>query len=68
MRPKNTETTAVGAAYIAGLQLGLFESLEEIKQTWVCENSWSPKHEELSQKTKYQGWLQAVKQTRMLGS
>ena len=68
MRPKNTETTAVGAAYIAGLQLGLFESIEDIKQTWICENAWTPEHDELSQKAKYQGWLQAVKQTRMLGS
>lgn len=68
MRPKNTETTAVGAAYIAGLQLGLFTSVEEIKQTWICEDSWSPEHDEPLQKSKYQGWLEAVKQTRGLGA
>jgi glycerol kinase len=68
MRPKNTETTAIGAAYIAGLQLGLFTSVEEIKQTWICEDSWSPEHDEPLQKSKYQGWLEAVKQTRGLGA
>ena len=68
MRPKNTETTAIGAAYIAGLQLGLFASVEEIKQTWICEDSWSPEHDEPLQKSKYQGWLEAVKQTRGLGA
>jgi glycerol kinase len=68
MRPKNTETTAIGAAYIAGLQLGLFTSVEEIKQTWICEDSWSPEHDEPLQKSKYHGWLEAVKQTRGLGA
>ena len=68
MRPKNTETTAIGAAYIAGLQLGLFTSVEEIKQTWICEDSWSPEHDEPLQKSKYQGWLEAVKQTRGLSA
>jgi glycerol kinase len=41
-KPVITETTALGASYLAGLQLGLFESTDEIARTWNQEDSFDP--------------------------
>ena len=59
-RPAVLETTALGAAYLAGLRLGWYQSLEEIQQLWRCESSFSPQMEEATRETLYQGWLDAV--------
>lgn len=39
--PKITETTALGAAYLAGLQVGVFDSLDDVEQAWVCAETYS---------------------------
>lgn len=41
-RPSETETTALGAAYLAGLQTGVFDSLEQITSLWECEHQFRP--------------------------
>jgi glycerol kinase len=42
LRPKVTETTALGAAYLAGLAVGFWESQEEIARQWACERRFTP--------------------------
>ena len=63
-RPTITETTALGAAYIAGLQAGVFSSLEEITQKWQLDQAFEPTKDQSWRDTQYFGWNAAVKKTR----
>ncbi|MBU3070062.1 glycerol kinase GlpK [Aestuariicella sp. G3-2] len=60
-RPQITETTALGAAYLAGLHSGIFCSLEQIQKLWACEQKFSPEMKEATREKLYQGWLDAVR-------
>lgn len=59
-RPKVTETTALGAAYLAGLQTGVYSSLEEIAKLWECEHRFEPRMGPSLRETLYAGWVDAV--------
>ncbi|WP_431474820.1 glycerol kinase GlpK [Marinobacter sp. KM021] len=59
-RSKVTETTALGAAYLAGLQTGVFESLERISDMWECERQFRPDMKPALRESLYAGWLDAV--------
>ena len=59
-RPKITETTALGAAYLAGLQSGIFESLEQISALWHCDTEFEMSMKEEDRQRLYQGWLNAI--------
>ena len=59
-RPKTLETTALGAAYLAGLQAGLFGSLDEVKANWQRDNHFEPKMDDTARKTLLEGWNKAV--------
>ena len=59
-RPVVTETTALGAAYLAGLQVGLFGSLEEISSHWQCDRHFRPALDEPTRQARYAGWRKAV--------
>ncbi|MFI4955248.1 MAG: FGGY-family carbohydrate kinase, partial [Gammaproteobacteria bacterium] len=63
-RPRVTETTALGAAYLAGLQVGVYSSLEEISQMWQVQNTFTPQMTEMHRQELYQGWLHAVARIR----
>ncbi|UXZ55403.1 glycerol kinase GlpK [Halomonas sp. 7T] len=63
-RPTILETTALGAAYLAGLRLGWYDSLEEIEQLWRCEKSFTPMMDENTREHLYQGWQDAVSRVR----
>ena len=63
-RPSVTETTALGAAYMAGLQLGFVDSTEEISALWKLESSWQQEQAEDWRERRYAGWLDAVARTR----
>lgn len=63
-RPTVTETTALGAAYVAGLQAGLYESLEQIENKWLLDKATAPQKDEAWRQARYQGWLNAVSRTR----
>ncbi|WP_346797826.1 glycerol kinase GlpK [Halomonas sp. Bachu 37] len=63
-RPHILETTALGAAYLAGLRLGWYRTLEDIEQLWRCERSFVPKMDEATREPLYQGWLDAVSRVR----
>ncbi|GAB5479291.1 MAG: glycerol kinase GlpK [Marinobacter nauticus] len=59
-RPSVTETTALGAAYLAGLQTGVFDSLEQITSLWECEHQFRPDMAPGLRESLYAGWLDAV--------
>ena len=60
-RPTVAETTALGVAYLAGLQAGIYQSLEEIGKMWQCEHSF---HAEPGGDAGYEGWKTAVQRVR----
>jgi glycerol kinase len=62
LRPTVTETTALGAAYLAGLHLGIFKSLDDISNAWVCEKKFTPGMKKEHRQSLYQGWQRAVRQ------
>ncbi len=64
LRPELTETTALGAAYIAGLQAGIFKSLEEISAKWKLNQRFEPGKNDAWREKNYDGWLDAVSRTR----
>lgn len=63
-RPAVIETTALGVAYMAGLQVGIYESLEQISELWHCERHFSPAMDDKLRNKLYDGWLDAVKRVR----
>lgn len=63
-RPRITETTALGAAYLAGLQSGIYSSLQDITELWQLERSFSPTRDKLWRDNQYARWLDAVSRTR----
>ncbi|WP_339514859.1 glycerol kinase GlpK [Pseudomonas sp. RL_15y_Pfl2_60] len=63
-RPKVTETTALGVAYLAGLQAGIYPDLEAIASHWHCEQCFTPLMADSHRDTLYNGWLDAVKRVR----
>ncbi|MCH7742366.1 MAG: glycerol kinase GlpK [Proteobacteria bacterium] len=63
-RPQVTETTALGVAYLAGLQVGLFKSLDELSRQWQRERHFEPQMDEETSSKLYSGWLDAVRRVR----
>ncbi len=59
-RPRVTETTALGVAYLAGLQLGIYQTLEEIEQLWACQQRFQPAMTPRLRESLYAGWLDAI--------
>ncbi len=60
-RPQCVETTAMGAAYLAGLAVGYWKSKEEVIKNWAIDKVFDPILEEKERKNKIQGWNKAVK-------
>ncbi len=63
-RPEFTETTALGAAFLAGLQVGIFNSLDDIKDVWKVDQSFEPTLAEAERKRLVEGWHQCVKKVK----
>jgi glycerol kinase len=61
-RPKITETTALGAAYLAGLASG-FWTREDIEQKWQLDHRFKPEMEASKRNELYKGWKKAIKRT-----
>ena len=61
MRPKCIETTALGAAYLAGLSVGFFKNKEEIRKNWELSNTFEPKMNEEYRNRLKKGWKRAVR-------
>lgn len=62
-RPTINETTALGAAYLAGLQAGIFGSLTEISQLWCCTQRFESRMDHVMQERLYADWQLAVERT-----
>jgi len=62
-RPKILETTAVGAAYLAGLQKGIYPQPDQIADTWKLDKRFTPDLDEKTRSRKYNGWKDAVRRT-----
>ena len=60
IRPKVTETTALGAAYAAGLACGFWQNLDDLRDNWQVDKAWAPRMDEATRKELYQGWQKAV--------
>ncbi len=60
-KPRVIETTALGAAYLVGLQVGLYENLDGIAALWHEEKTYHPEMTASKRAQLYQGWQQAVR-------
>ncbi|MGE5224394.1 MAG: glycerol kinase GlpK [Omnitrophica WOR_2 bacterium] len=63
VRPKIAETTALGAAYAAGLAVGFWDSLDDLRSNWQEDKTWQPSMKSETRTRLYQGWRKAVERT-----
>jgi len=63
IRPTITETTALGAAYAAGLAVGVWKDQEDLRDYWQEDRVWTPAMEETERDKQYKGWKKAVKRS-----
>jgi glycerol kinase len=63
IRPKVAETTALGAAYAAGLAVGFWENVDDLRSNWVKDKEWSPMMDSTLRDKEYAGWKKAVTRT-----
>ena len=61
VRPQCVETTAMGAAYLAGLAVGYWQNLTEIRSQWAADREFTPIIDEESRKSRMDGWKKAVR-------
>ena len=62
-RPQLTETTALGAAYLAGMQAGVYPAPETFARNWAHERRFTPEMVNTEREARYAGWKDAVKRT-----
>jgi glycerol kinase len=60
VRPKVKETTALGAAYAAGLAVGFYKSTDELSANWAVDQRWAPRMNEQTRERLYHFWKKAV--------
>ncbi len=63
VRPVVSETTALGAAYAAGLATGFWANLDDMRANWQVSKVWEPQMDEAQRAELYKGWLKAVERT-----
>jgi glycerol kinase len=63
VRPKVAETTALGAAYAAGLAIGFWKNFDELRANWDRDREWKPQMDAASRESLYAGWKKAVTKT-----
>jgi glycerol kinase len=63
VRPQVSETTSVGAAYAAGLAVGFWQNLEQLRQYWKEDRRWVPAMDPGKRKQLYAGWKKAIERT-----
>ena len=63
LRPKVQETTALGAAFMAGLQIGVYKSLKDISKNWHLDKSFMNKISSKKRSSLVKGWSTAIKKT-----
>ncbi len=63
VRPQVAETTALGAAYAAGLAVGFWDNAEDLRANWQVDKTWQPEMDAKKQANLYAGWKKAVTRT-----
>jgi glycerol kinase len=63
VRPKVAETTSLGAAYAAGLAVGFWKEVEDLRVNWGKDKEWDPKMDKAHRDKEYKGWKKAVTRT-----
>lgn len=63
IRPKVAETTALGAAYAAGLAVGFWGAVEDLRANWAKDREWAPQMDEATREKDYRFWKKAVTRT-----
>jgi glycerol kinase len=63
-RPEIIETTALGVAYLAGLQAGIYQSTEQLAEMWHCQKSFEPTMSTEQRNHLYQQWQDAIKRVQ----
>jgi len=63
-RPRVTETTALGAAYLAGLAAGIFSGFDDISRAWALDRRFDPLMPKPTRDQAYEGWMKAVARVR----
>jgi glycerol kinase len=64
LRPKNAETTVLGAAFLAGLGAGVWDSTDDLKDVWQLDRRFSPRMERHERRRLLDGWHEAVDRSR----
>ena len=64
IRPQTLETTALGAAYLAGLAVGFWKNIEEIQNQWIVDKEFYPKRDKEQVEKELHNWHKAVERTR----
>lgn len=63
VRPVVRETTALGAAYAAGLAVGYWSGLDDLRANWSADRTWTPSMSEEERAQRYADWNKAVERT-----
>ena len=63
-RPEIIETTALGAAYLAGLATGFYASIDAIAEKWRCERRFTPSMDQVTREARLKGWAASVQRVR----
>ena len=63
IRPQVAETTALGAAYAAGLAVGFWKNVEDLRSNWAKDKEWKPQMDAALRDKEYKGWKKAVTRT-----
>jgi glycerol kinase len=63
VRPTVAETTSLGAAYAAGLAVGFWKEVEDLRENWGKDHEWDPKMDKALRDKEYAGWKKAVTRT-----
>ena len=66
LRPKVQETTALGAAFMAGLQIGVYKSLKDISKKWQLDKKFNPKMKNSTRQSLIKGWTKAIKRALII--
>lgn len=63
IRPKMIETTALGAAYAAGMAVGFWRNMDDLKQNWGIDKTWESKMSEEKRSNYFKGWRKAIERS-----
>ena len=63
-RPTVNETTALGAAYLAGLAVGFFEGRDRLGDNYMVDRTFTPAFDDEKREKAYEGWKRAVRATQ----